>query len=283
MGTRILPVHPSNADQARSWDGDEGDYWTTHAERFDEAVAGYHRIFLDTAAIDVAERVLDIGCGTGQTTRDAARRATGGMAVGVDLSSRMIALARRLAELETVTNARFEQADAQVHPFHESSFDAAISRTGAMFFGDPAAAFANIARALRPGGRLVLLAWQPADRNEWIGAFAAALAAGRDLPAPSPNGPGPFSMADPARVRSLLSSAGFVDPQLRGLSAPMYFGRDADDAHRFILGLLGWMMDGLDDTGRAQANDSLRATVENHTAGGVWFESAAWLITAGLP
>jgi SAM-dependent methyltransferase len=111
--------------------------------------------------------VLDIGCGTGQATRDAARAAEPGHALGVDLSARMIELARRLAASQDIGNVSFEQADAQIYPFPAGSFDVAISRTGTMFFGDPAAAFANIGRALRPGGRLVMLVWQGPGPNEW--------------------------------------------------------------------------------------------------------------------
>jgi len=166
--TAALHVDPANAEQARAWDGDEGAYWAGNAGRFDRAVAAYHERFLAAAVIGRADRVLDIGCGTGQTTRDAARAAADGVALGVDLSGQMIALAGRLAAGHGIANARFEQADAQIHPFPAASFDVAISRTGTMFFADPAAAFANIARALRPGGRLALLAWQGPERNEWI-------------------------------------------------------------------------------------------------------------------
>jgi SAM-dependent methyltransferase len=112
------------------------------------------------------DRILDIGCRTGQTTRDAARAAVEGSALAVDLSSEMIALARRLAAAEGVANARFEQADVQIHPFAPAAFDVAIPRTGAMFFGDPVAAFRNIAGALRPSCRLALMAWQELARNE---------------------------------------------------------------------------------------------------------------------
>ena len=168
-----LHMDPANAEQAQAWDGDEGAYWAQNAERFDRAVAAYHQRFLAAAGIGRADRVLDIGCGTGQTTRDAARAAADGVALGVDLSGQMIALARRLAAGQGIGNARFEQADAQIHPFPSHSFDAAISRTGTMFFGDPAAAFANIARALRPGGRLALLVWQEPRASEFPSAAAA--------------------------------------------------------------------------------------------------------------
>src|SRR5688572_33038497 len=93
--TSALQVHSSNAEQLRAWDGDEGAYWADHAEYFDRSVAVYHERLLDVAAISEGDRVLDIGCGTGQTTRDAARAASAGFALGIDLSSRMLDYARR--------------------------------------------------------------------------------------------------------------------------------------------------------------------------------------------
>jgi SAM-dependent methyltransferase len=280
-GTSAPEVHASNADQLRAWDGDEGDYWAQHAEYFDRSVATYHERLLAAAGIAASDRVLDIGCGTGQTTRDAARAAARGSAVGIDLSARMLDHARRRAAEEGVTNASFEQADAQVHRFPPESFDVAISRTGAMFFGDLTAAFTNIGRALVRGGRLVLVAWQPLPANEWIRQISGALAAGRDLPAPPPDATGPFSLSDPDRVRSILTAAHFTHVELEGISAGMWFGDDADDAHRFVLGLMGWMLDGLDDVGRARAVDGLRTTTVAHqTSDGVLFGSAAWTITA---
>lgn len=272
-------VDPSNIERLRAWDGDDGAYWAQRAERFDEGVAGYHGQFLAAAAIEVTANVLDIGCGSGQTTRDAARRATAGSALGVDLSSRMIELARQLADRGQLPNATFQQADAQVHPFPDQFFDVAVSRHGAMFFGDAPAAFANIARAMRPGGRLVLLSWQPLERNEWVSAFRTALAAGRELPAPSPVMPG--SLQDPDQVRQLLTSAGFADVRLRGLREPMYFGRDVDDACQFISGQFAGMIDDLDADTKARALDGLRASMADHqTDRGVLYDSAAWLIQA---
>jgi SAM-dependent methyltransferase len=276
-----LRVDPSNAEQAKAWDGDEGAYWAAHAGHFDRTVAAYHLPFLDAAAIGTGEQVLDIGCGTGQTTRDAARRAAPGGALGVDLSAEMIDLARRLATAEGLPSARFEQADAQIYPFGHGSFDVAISRTGAMFFGDPHAAFTNIARALRGRGRLVLLSWQPLPANEWAAELTGALAAGRDLPAPPPEAPGPFALAEPGRVRQLLGGAGFTGIEIDPVQAPMWLGASADDAHAFALGLLGWMLEGLDAGRRARALGALRATVAAHTtADGVVYRSGAWLIRA---
>lgn len=179
-----------------------------------------------------------------------------------------------------MANATFEQADAQIHPFEPGAYDVAISRTAAMFFGDHVAAFTNIGHALRTGGRLALVTWQPLPGNEWIREISGALAAGRDLPAPPPDA-GPFSLSDPDRVRALLTAAGFADVELDATSAGMWFGNDADDAHRFVLGLMGWMLEGLDDPDRARAVEALHDTMTAHeTPDGVLFESAAWTIQA---
>src|SRR5215813_6656647 len=110
------------------------------------------------------------------------------------------------------------------------------SRGPGMFFGDPDAAFANIARALRSGGRLALLTWQPLSANEWAAELTAALAAGRDLPAPPPQAPGPFALADPGRVRQLLTRAGFTGIEIDPMQAPIWFGAHPGDAHEFALG-----------------------------------------------
>ena len=279
--TNIVPVDSGNSEQLRAWNGDEGAHWATHADHFDRSVAAYHQPFLDAAAIATGDRVLDIGCGTGQTTRDAARAAARGFALGVDLSGAMLAVARRRAAEEGVANARFAQADAQVHPFDPESFDVAISRTGAMFFRDPVAAFANVAGALRPDGRLVLLTWQPLDRNEWVHEFLSTLTAGRDLPAPPPNAPGPFSLADPDRIRAILTAAGYRAITVDGASAPMWFGAGPDDAQELVLGVLGWTLEGLDGAGRARALEALRATITAHTtANGVLYKSATWTVSA---
>lgn len=279
--TSSIVVDQANIDQLRAWDGEEGAYWAANADRFDRAVAEHHHRLLSAAAISGRDRVLDIGCGTGQTTRDAARQASEGSAVGVDLSAQMLEVARRRAVADGLANASFLQADAQIHAFDEGGFDVAISRTGAMFFADRAAAFANIARALAPGGRLALVTWQgPAD-NEWLQEITGALSVGRELPPPPPEAPSPFSLSDPSVVRAVLTSGGFDDVELLGIEAPMWFGADADDAQRFVLGLMGWMLQDLDVGSRARAEAQLGATMAAHaTVEGVRFGSAAWVITA---
>jgi SAM-dependent methyltransferase len=283
MITTTTRVAVSNAEQAAAWNGREGSYWAAHHEAFETALARYQPAFLSAAAIQRGDRVLDVGCGTGVSTRAAALLASEGGAFGVDLSSEMIAVARRLAERAGLTNVRFEHVDAQVHAFEAEDFDIAISRTGAMFFGDPAAAFVNLRRSLRPNGRLVLLTWQRAELQEWARAFTEALS-GRTPPAPVPGAPGPFSLSDPDYTRTLLEGAGFTEVELTAVSETTTYGRTVEAAHAFLLGLFGWMLDGQDPSRRAASIEALRATLAAHeTDDGVRFGSAAWLVTARRP
>jgi SAM-dependent methyltransferase len=283
---RSTPASSANAEQAAGWDGEEGDRWTEHEERYDASARRHGVRLLEAARISANDHVLDIGCGCGGSTRDAARAAASGLALGVDLSSRMIERARERSRAEGITNVRFEQADAQVYPFQERAFDLTISRFGAMFFGDPVAAFQNIGRALRPSGRLALLAWQELGSNEWVSALRGALAAGRTLPQPPTDAPGPFGLADPARVRRILTAAGFEGVDLQDVREPVYFGTDADDAFNFVrtLGMTRGMLDGLDAATAERALEAARATLAEHDTGeGVFFDSRAWLITARRP
>jgi SAM-dependent methyltransferase len=289
MDTTVIPgqhliADPSNAGQAETWDGNEGAFWTAQARRFDETLANFHRQFLSAAAIGEQDHVLDVGCGTGQTTRDVARIATKGSALGVDLSSQMIALARKIAIAEHLDNVEFRHADAQIHPFNTGGFDAVISRMGSMFFGQPVTAFANLQRALRSGGRLTLLTWQDVTENEWLTEFRAALAVGRDLPTPPADSPSPFALADPDRVRTILGAAGFVDLSFHCLYEPMSFGTHPHDAFDFVAELTSWMLNGLDRASRDAALAALRTTIADHTDNhGVSYQSAAWIIQAHKP
>ncbi|MBW3574896.1 MAG: class I SAM-dependent methyltransferase [Actinobacteria bacterium] len=273
----------ANAEMAAAWDGDEGEGWARHWQRHDRLVSAYHEVLLAAAAVARSERVLDVGCGNGQTTRDAARSAADGRALGVDLSSPMLERARKLARLEGLANVDFEQADAQVHPFAAASYDVVVSRFGVMFFADPVAAFANIGAALPPGGRMVVLAWRDLADNEWLTAIRSALAVGRDLPSPPPGAPGPLGLADADRDRAILHAAGFDEVELTPLDRPLWFGTDADDAFAFAQGsgAVRGLTEGLAEQQRVRALDQLRTTLHEHaTDDGVQLGSAAWLITA---
>jgi ubiquinone/menaquinone biosynthesis C-methylase UbiE len=280
-GSDELLVAPQNEGQAAAWDGDEGARWAANPDFYDRAATDHHARLLAAAAIGAAERVLDLGCGTGQTTRDAARSAGPGAAVGIDLSTQMTDLARRSAAAEGLANATFIHGDAQIYPFDGGSFDVAISRFGTMFFGDQVAAFANVHRALRSGGRLAMLSWQAPAANEWFSTLVDTLTLGRGLPQPPPGTPGPFTHADPRAVRAILADAGFGSIDVESLELPVHLGFDAADGFERLTEIAGWMMEPLDDGERRQALDGLRAAVVAHqTPDGVAFGSASWLITA---
>jgi SAM-dependent methyltransferase len=276
----------ANVEMSAAWDGDEGTDWARDWERYDLGVRAHHLRLMAAAAISPADRVLDVGCGNGQTTRDAGRSAVEGSALGVDLSSGMIARAREIAEHENVPNVTFEVADAQVHPFERAGYDVAMSRFGAMFFGDPVAAFTNIAGALRPGGRLVLMSWQRLENNEWLVAIRRALAVGRELPTPPVGVPGPFGLADPDGVATILTAAGFDQVECEAVEETFFAGTDADDAVAFLGrgGVVRGLLKDLEPPDRRRALDAFRAAMASHEGDdGVRFDSAAWLISAVRP
>jgi hypothetical protein len=152
-----------------------------------------------------------------------------------------------------------------------------------MFFADPVAAFANVAGAMRPHGRLALVAWQALARNEWLTEMRGALARGRDLPTPPAGAPGPFGFAAPEHVRRVLVDAGFGDVDVTEIDAPFWMGADADDAFEFASGVgpTRGLLAGLAPAEQEAALGDLRATIESHAgAEGVVFGSRGWMITA---
>jgi SAM-dependent methyltransferase len=272
----------ANLDQARAWDGADGDRWVRQADRYDAAIMDYREELLRAAAVQPGESVLDVGCGCGWSTIAIARAADGGRVVGVDLSGGMLDVARTRAA-EAGLAIELEQADAQVHPFETDAFDVAISSFGVMFFADVEAAFANLGRAVRPGGRVAFVAWAPMDRNEWQTAVRAALAMGRDLPAPPPGAPGPFAFGDPARAVAALEAAGFEDVDVREVACPFRVGADPAEAWEFLrhTGPVVGLTESLDDETRAAAFDQLHAELRGrHDDDGVTFGSVAWMVTA---
>jgi SAM-dependent methyltransferase len=268
----------ANTEQAAAWDGHEGDVWTEHADRYDRASRRIWPRFVDTQIVGVADRVLDVGCGTGGPTRDVARIASDGEVTGIDLSTRMLELARKRSADEGLDNVTFVRGDAQVFPFEPEALDVAMSSFGTMFFNDPVAAFANIGGGLRRGGTLALLAWRTLQENEWLMSLRGALAVGRELPTPPPDAPTPFAFADPDRVHSILGSAGFDGVELEPIDEPIDLGTDASDAFEFAqtMGIVEGLTDALDPATRATAMSNLANLFHaRETADGVLLGSAA--------
>ena len=232
--------------------------------------------------VQPGDHVLDIGCGTGQTTREAAGLARAGSALGVDISASAIERARELAQAQGMHNVTFERADAQVHPFPHKRFDLAISRFGTMFFADPAAAFGNAGQALRPAGRLVMMVWQDRERNEWDVAIRQSLAGPGGSAAVSA-GPDPFSLADPPAVTEMLEAAGFAGVTFTDVREPMYFGPDVAAALDWVRGYAytSDVLSRVDPAAAARALGRLHEMLAAHLGrNGVWFDSRAWIVTA---
>lgn len=279
----IASIDEANAAMAKAWDGEEGERWARDADLYDSTSIQLWQAFLATNPIAAGDDVLDIGCGCGKSTRDAARLADGGSVLAVDLSSQMLELARRRTREEGLANVRYRQADAQVYPLDEAAFDVAISCFGAMFFADPVAAFTNIGRALRPGGRLAMLSWRSLADNEWMLALRDALSLGRSVPEPPVSAPGPFGLADPVHVRAVLDAAGFLDIAIEALDRPLLLGADADAAFDFVrrMGIVKGLTQDLDEADRQRALDAVHQLLRTSAAEeGVQFGGGAWLTTA---
>jgi ubiquinone/menaquinone biosynthesis C-methylase UbiE len=197
-----------NVEQAAAWDGPSGDAWVAREESLNAALSLHTELLFDAAQVSTTDRVLDVGCGTGSSTRKAAHSAVDGWALGVDLSSAMLRRAREQAAGEGLANITFEHADAQVHRFEPAAVDLVVSRFGVMFFADPVAAFGNLVRATAPGGRLAAVVWQSFECNEWLSGPYSALGAVRVLPPVPSDVPGPFGLADADRTRRILHDAG---------------------------------------------------------------------------
>lgn len=276
-------IETANPDQLAAWNGEEGESWAANAERFEDVGHSIWERHLAGIGVGRSHRVLDVGCGTGGSTRELAALATDGRVLGVDLSAPMLDVARARAVEDGLGEVEYLQADAQIHRFEPASFDLVVSSFGAMFFSDPVAAFANLGAALDDGGLLSLLAWRELERNGWIAEIRGALAMGRELPAPPPDAPGPFSLADADRVGAILGQAGFDDVEFVEIAEPMVFGPDVDDALGFIesMGIVEWLTHDLSPADRTEALRRLRRTVGEHDGpDGVAFGSSAWSISA---
>jgi SAM-dependent methyltransferase len=249
---------------------------------YDAELRLYNEVLRRACDVQGDDHVLDIGCGTGQTTRDAARLARAGSALGVDTSTAAIERAGRLARAEGLRNVNFEHADAQVYRFPQQRFDLAISRFGTMFFADPVAAFANIGRALRPAGRLVMMVWQAHERNEWDVAIHESLGGTGGQAVVAAQGPDPFSLGDPPIVNGILSAAGFAGVTFTDVQQPVYYGPDVATALDWVRGFdcTNQVLRSLDPPAASRALARLRETLAAHkNDDGVWFNSCAWLVT----
>lgn len=200
----------SNAAQIEYWNAIAGETWAQFQELLDRQIEPLGLAAMDVLGPGEGEHIIDIGCGCGHTSLTlAARVGPTGSVVGVDISKPMLDVALRRPRPATL-QVTFRKLDAQTGDLGSGRFDAAFSRFGVMFFGDPVAAFANIRASLKLGGRLAFVCWRPLSENLWMQApLQAALPFIPPVVPSDPTAPGPFAFADASRVRSMLADAGF--------------------------------------------------------------------------
>lgn len=235
---RYVTGEPNHA-QRELWSDEGLRQYLQHRDRWQEIWRPFGAPMFDLAALQPGQHVLDVGCGDGVTSVEAAGLvAPGGAVVGVDISAPMLDLARQGVAAAGVDNVVFLESDAQTHPFRVGGFDVVISRFGVTFFADPHAAFANLVRSLRPDGRLVFVCWQDPTKIEWAALAIGVAAAHLGPPDFGPPGaPGPFAMADGTRLRRVVEGAGFRDVELDAVTRPHRVGADLDDVVSFITSL----------------------------------------------
>lgn len=225
-----LPATGPNASQIEYWNEQIGPKWVALDDRLNQQIAPLGRSAMDRLGLAAGESVLDVGCGCGATSCELHERVRpGGHVTGLDISRVMLERARERARRGARSGLSFVNSDAQTHAFEPGGFDCAFSRFGVMFFSDPTAAFANLRRALRTGGRLAFVCWQGLPRNPWMRIPLAAVAPLVELPPPPPpEAPGPFAFADADRVRGILGGAGFAGVEFAPLSGELLLGGGGD-------------------------------------------------------
>lgn len=281
-------IASGNRAQFDAWNGDSGQRWVGGADERDAVLLPVADALFAAAAPRPGAHVLDVGCGCGATTLRAAHTVgEGGAAIGIDLSQPMLDLASQRARRARARNLSFIHGDAQTHGFTHGTLDLVISRFGTMFFSDANAAFANIGRGLRPGGRLCIAAWQPLLANQWLTVPGTALARHADLPESDARGPGMFAQSDPDAVSAILAAAGYVDVSIDDCRVTFTLGRTLDAAVAHLAdggpgrAMLESIPTGPDrDAAIADVREVLAA---HHDGSGVHLDGAIWIIRARRP
>ncbi len=276
-----------NAQQIQYWNDVAGPRWVKQHDLIDDQIRPLGLLAMDRARVASGERVLDIGCGCGDSTIELGRRvAPSGTVTGLDISAPMLERAGQRARAQG-SSARFELADAQAQVFPPTSADLLFSRFGVMFFSDPTAAFANLRRTLAPGGRLAFVCWQSLPDNPWMFVpLGAALQHLPPPPLPGPDAPGPFSFADRERVRAILTGAGFRAVTFDDIRQTLRIGAGGslDETVEFVL-QMGPTAAALRESSNASLVPRVTAAVREALApyvsdGDIRMESASWIVTA---
>jgi SAM-dependent methyltransferase len=277
-----------NEAQIEYWNGPRGEFWVTEQELRDQELAAFGDAALRAAAPRPGESVVDVGCGCGATTLALADLVgEGGFTLGVDVSEPMLARARQRAAGRA--RVRFERADAASYPF-DGSADLVFSRFGVMFFDEPEVAFANLRRALRPGGRVAFVCWRSLDQNEWMSvAFdAVRKVVPPSRPLPSPEAPGPLAFARAERVVGILERAGFAGARFteydHAIAVGGGRGLDVAALDALTVGPTARYLADASEADRARALEATKRALAPRARGDVIeLNGAVWIVTADAP
>lgn len=271
-----------NAAQITYWNESAGPSWVAEQEALDRQLLTIGLAAIEALAPQPGERLIDVGCGCGATSLELARRVgDGGRVLGADVSAPMLEVARARATAAGLANVTFAQADAQTHAFEPAQ--GVFSRFGVMFFVDPTAAFANLRRALAPGGRVVFVCWRPLAENPWMTVPMSAVLPLLPEPPPSapPHAPGPFAFADDDRLRGILRDAGFSSIEIEGRRQQIGWADLAGSARMALsVGPVALAVRTYPDL-KDRIEVGVRQALEPYlTAEGVRLDSSVWIVRA---
>jgi ubiquinone/menaquinone biosynthesis C-methylase UbiE len=229
-----------NAEAIQAWDGPLYDRFVRFRDIVTTGLGMHGEAALELSPPQPGERVLDVGCGFGDTTQRLAELVgPEGEAVGVDAAARFVDTARVEAREAGVANVDFIAADVQTADLG-GPYDMAFSRFGTMFFANPVVAMGNVRRALRSGGRLTMAVWRRRIDNEWLYRAQTIVEGIVERPEEYDEptcGPGPFSMADADTTSDVLLRAGFEDVTLRRVDIPIKVGNSVEEAIDLVMAL----------------------------------------------
>jgi len=276
-----------DAEQRELWNTQTADYWLCHKSALDNLLEPLTDLLIEAADLTGAERVADIGCGTGATALEFASKVNAaGHVTGIDVSQKLIAGALSAAKSAGVANVTFIEADAARFVFDDPQ-DLVISRCGVMFFGDLVGAFSNLCKGLCPRGRLLLTVWCAPEENEWYQFPMDCVARFSGVhPDHDYDAPGAFTLAKESRVRDILASAGFRNINLALYRPNLLVGGTVAAAARLFMAMhsIQKLLRGTSGVSKERVRQHMVHGLKDYKqADGVYMNGACWLISARAP